>query len=399
MGNIMLTKQHIDIVKSTAPIIEQGGSAITDHFYARLFKENPELKNIFNMSNQHSGRQKVALFEAVLAYAKNIDNLSALKSAVARIANKHTSFNIQAAHYDVVGHHLIETFRELLGKDFTPQIEEAWSEAYGVLAGIFIQTESSIYDANANKSGGWKGKRAFRLVNKTKESELVTSFVFAPVDEQPVADFKPGQYLGIEIISEHFEHTEIRQYSLSDKPNGKTYRISVKREQGDQDGLVSNFLHDHLHIDDVVDLYAPVGDFYFIDKRAPVVLISAGVGMTPMQSMLEYKSDIKYSYPVTYLHACESPEQYSFAQRIESICRNNHWENHTWFKEVDSMQLKSNQYEGLIDFENVSLPTDNGDFYLCGPVGFMAFAKTRLEALGVCSSRIHYEVFGPHASL
>ena len=134
----MLTKQHIDIVKSTSTIIEQGGSAITEHFYARMFRENPELKHIFNMSNQHTGRQKVALFEAILAYAKNIDNLSALKAAVERIANKHTSFHIQAAHYDIVGHHLIETFRELLGADFTPNIEDAWTTAYGVLADIFI---------------------------------------------------------------------------------------------------------------------------------------------------------------------------------------------------------------------------------------------------------------------
>jgi len=395
----MLTKQHIDIVKSTSVIIEQGGSAITEHFYNRMFRENPELKHIFNMSNQHTGRQKVALFEAILAYAKNIDNLSALKSAVERIANKHTSFHIQAHHYDIVGLHLIETFRELLGADFTPEIEDAWTTAYGVLADIFINKENSIYAENANKLGGWQGKRAFRLASKTPESKLVTSFVFIPVDEQAVADFKPGQYLGIEISNEQFEHTEIRQYSLSDKPNGRSYRISVKRELGEHNGIVSNFLHDHLNVGDVVDLHAPVGDFYFTDKQSPVVLISAGVGITPMQSMLEFKSDIKYPHPVTFLHACENQEQHSFALQTATLCEQNQWSHHTWLRETKQSQLRENQSTGLINFSQIELPKQTGHFYLCGPIGFMKFAKTELENLGVCSSRIHYEVFGPHAQL
>ena len=95
----MLTTEHINIVKSTIPLLESGGTAITEHFYKRLFTYNPELKDIFNMSNQETGRQKTALFEAILAYAKNIDNLAVLKHAVERITQKHTSFYIQPEHY------------------------------------------------------------------------------------------------------------------------------------------------------------------------------------------------------------------------------------------------------------------------------------------------------------
>ena len=130
----MLTTKHIAIVKSTIPLLENGGTAITEHFYNRMFTHNPELQDIFNMSNQKTGRQKTALFEAILAYAQNIDNLTVLKHAVERITQKHTSFNIQPEHYDVVGLHLIETLRELLPEQFTAQVESAWSAAYGVLA-------------------------------------------------------------------------------------------------------------------------------------------------------------------------------------------------------------------------------------------------------------------------
>jgi nitric oxide dioxygenase len=129
------------------------------------------------------------------------------------------------------------------------------------------------------------------------------------------------------------------------------------------------------------------------------VLISAGVGITPMQSMLEYKSDIKYPHPVTFLHACENQEQHSFAQRTISLCGQNNWAHHTWFREKNTPMLDENQSLGLIDFAQIELPKQTGNFYLCGPIGFMKFAKNALENLGVCTSRIHYEVFGPHAQL
>ena len=115
----MLSDKNIETIKSTIPLLEEAGPALTEHFYERMFSHNPELKHIFNLSNQNSGRQQVALFQAIAAYAKNIDNLAALTTAVERIAHKHTSFNIQENHYPIVGHHLIETLRELASDQFT----------------------------------------------------------------------------------------------------------------------------------------------------------------------------------------------------------------------------------------------------------------------------------------
>lgn len=401
----MLSTHDIAIVKSTVPLIDAGGVAITDHFYNRLFSHNPELKNIFNMSNQHTGAQKVALFEAIAAYAKNLDNLSVLKHAVERIANKHTSFHIQPSHYDTVGHHLIETYRELLPEQFTESVEQAWKNAYGVLANIFVNREEELYSSRASKSGGWRGKRAFSLVEKIVESELVTSFVFEPIDQQPVMDFYPGQYLGVELNSTELEHTEIRQYSLSTKPNGKSYRISVKRESGIHQGVVSNYLHDHLEVSDLVDLHAPTGDFFLLNNEAPVVLISAGVGITPMQSMLDTLDQNNFSHPVTYIHACEFASQHSFKQHTEQVCNANQWKHYTWYNlgsvesKITNEQDQSAVFNGLIDFTAVDLPIDKGDFYLCGPVGFMKYAKQQLEKIGVAKDRIHYEVFGPQVEI
>lgn len=398
----MLTDKHIDIIKSTIPLLENAGPALTGHFYQRLFTHNPELQDIFNMANQHSGKQQVALFEAIAAYAKNIENLAVLTTAVERIAQKHTSFNIKAPHYAVVGHHLIETLRELASDAFTADVEEAWTAAYQFLAQIFINREAELYQERAETLGGWRDARAFTVIDKVVESKLVTSFIFAPVDNKAVIGFKPGQYLGIEVSDPKREFKEIRQYSLSDKANNKTYRISVKREANEvagiiSKGIVSNYLHDDLHIGEEVDLYAPAGDFFFTDRQAPVVLLSAGVGITPMQSMLETLAQQGYNKSVQYLHACENSEQHSFSSKTTSLISENNWQQNIWYR--DEVNDQAHIHHGMMDLTKVELPIEHGNFYLCGPIAFMQFAKQKLLSLGVVLENIHYEVFGPHADL
>ncbi len=133
----MLDSQTIATVKSTIPLLAATGPKLTAHFYDRMFAHNPELKDIFNMSNQRNGDQRQALFDAICAYAANIENLAALLPAVERIAQKHTSFNIQPEQYQIVGGHLLATLDEM----FSPgqEVLDAWGKAYGVLANVFIQ--------------------------------------------------------------------------------------------------------------------------------------------------------------------------------------------------------------------------------------------------------------------
>lgn len=390
----MLNNQHIEVVKSTIPLLESVGPALTQHFYQRMFSHNPELKDIFNMTHQKTGRQSVALFEAVAAYAKNIDNLEALVSAVERIAHKHTSFNIQADHYQIVGHHLIETLRELAPEAFTQQVEEAWTAAYLFLAKVFIDREGELYLQRKQAIGGWENARQFKVTKKKPESELVTSFVLTPVDGGEVLDYIPGQYVGVEVKPSTGDYNEIRQYSLSQKPNGKDYRISVKRELGEHKGLVSNYLHDEVHEGDVVHLYAPAGDFFYQEKNAPVVLISAGVGATPMQSMLQMLADAGKE-DVSYLYACNGPHQHTFKEETQQIVSQTGWQQFTWYLNDTA------HFSGQMNLSEVEhlLPLHFADFYLCGPVAFMEGIVKQLEEFGVGRDRIHYEVFGPHAYL
>jgi nitric oxide dioxygenase len=405
----MLTQQHIDTVKATIPLLASAGVAITDHFYRRLFTHHPELKNIFNLSHQHSGAQKVALFDAIAAYAHHIENPAALKSAIERIAQKHTGFNVQPEHYQVVGHHLIETLRELAGEAFTPEVEEAWSEAYGVLADVFIQREAAIYQEHATHKGGWEGLRRFIVQEKRVESSLITSFVLVPEDGQAVLDYQAGQYLSISVQPSHSPYTEIRQYSLSDAPNARSYRISVRREDrgnGAPAGVVSCYLHDEIKEGDVIEAYAPAGDFVFKASSKPLVLISAGVGLTPMQSILESlaqkktaETDSANGAPIYYLHATESQDTHAFKARTEALKGNLALTTYTWYQRAQN-QTSEYRFEGEMTLSDApNLPLQQAEIYLCGPIRFMKAVYQQLKAHGVDDSQIHYELFGPHQSL
>jgi len=396
----MLSAEHIQLVKSTIPLLENAGVAVTEYFYQRMFNANPELKNIFNMSNQRNGRQQFALFSAVASYAKHIDNLAALGEVVERVANKHSSFFIQPDHYPIVGHHLIGTLKELAPEQFTPAVAEAWTEAYGLLANILMGREQQIYQQHAATTGGWNGPRAFVVQQKTAESDLVTSFVLVPADGGPVARYQPGQYLGIKVKPAYADYVEIRQYSLSDKANGHSYRISVKREEQPLPGLVSNYLHQHVQVGDVLEVLPPAGDFYLKSMTSPTVLISAGVGLTPMLAMLETLAAAQPATPIWFLHACENAQQHSFAERVMALQQQlGELHCHTWYNQADPNQ--ANFYSGLMQLAPIArqLPLQQGQFYLCGPTGFMKFAKDQLLALGVNADAIHYEVFGPHSDL
>lgn len=393
----MLDQQTIAVVKSTLPLLAATGPKLTAHFYDRMFQHNPELKDIFNMSNQRNGDQREALFNAIAAYASNIDNLAALLPAVEKIAQKHTSFQIKPEQYDIVGTHLLATLDEL----YSPgqKVLDAWGKAYGVLAGVFIHREGEIYQHNAAKTGGWQGTRPFRIARKTPCSALITSFELEPVDGNPVADYQPGQYLGVWIKPDDFEHQEIRQYSLTRKPNGKSYRIAVKRENG---GQVSSWLHDVAREGDTIHLAAPAGDFYLdVTATTPVTLISAGVGQTPMLAMLETLSASGHQGQVNWLHAADNGAVHAFGDDVTALGEGlEKFTQRIWYREptAEDIALGRFTHQGLMDLgaDKVDLTDPQMHFWLCGPVGFMQMAARQLTGLGVDPTRLHYECFGPH---
>ncbi|WP_312239829.1 NO-inducible flavohemoprotein [Pantoea sp.] len=394
----MLDAQTIAIVKSTLPAIAEVGPKLTAHFYDRLFTHHPELKNVFNMNNQRNGNQREALFNAICAYGSNLENLAVLLPAVEKIAQKHASLNVQPEQYDVVGEHLLATIKELMNPG--DEVLAAWGKAYGVLADVFIKREESIYQASEAKQGGWRGTRAFRISAIEAQSSVIKSMTFEPVDGEPVADFLPGQYVAVYLKPESFAYQQIRQYSLTQLPDGQRYRIAVKREA---QGTVSGWLHDNASVGDVIQLAAPAGDFYLdAQPEMPVTLISAGVGLTPMLAMLHALVKRQHPSQVNWLHAAETGEQHAFRDEVaEAGSQLSRFSQQIWYREPGEQDAGRYDLQGLMNLAAVcaDMKEANRQFYLCGPLAFMQFVMRQLLEAGIEASNIHYELFGPHKGL
>jgi nitric oxide dioxygenase len=392
----MLSTEHKAIITATVPILEQGGEALTRHFYKSLFRDHPEVTPLFNQANQTEGTQQRALANAVLMYAKNIEKLEKLGSLVNTIVNKHVSLQIQPEHYPIVGGALLKAIREVLGEEIaTDAVIEAWGAAYGQLAQILIGAEENAYQENEQAEGGWRGGRQFEVTIKTEESDEITSFILEPVDGGKVVAHKPGQYIGVNVnVNGSLQR---RQYSLSAIANGASYRISVKREAG---GLVSNFLHDHVHVGDTIELFPPSGEFVLADSDKPLVLISGGVGITPTLAMLT--AALTSNRPVHFIHAARHAGVHAFRDHIDALAAKHPQLQRFYCYETADEASPQPHATGYLNPQHLSkwLPvTRDIEAYFLGPTPFMKAIKSHLLELGVPQSQTYYEFFGPAEAL
>lgn len=406
----MLSQSTIDIVKSTAPILDEQGEKLTRHFYERMFKHNPEVAPYFNPAHQQvGGTQQRALAAAICAYAANIDNLEVLGEAVELIAQKHASLQIKPDHYPVVGENLLASIQEVLGGAATPDIVEAWGEAYGFLADILIAREQEIYRSSAEKTGGWEGFRRFVVSRKVIESDLITSFYLEPEDKGALPEFLPGQYVTVRVPAADGTST-MRNYSLSDTPGKDYLRISVKRETGaDQvpDGYVSNRLHDRTEEGAAIEVGPPCGEF-FLDvteqHQRPLVLLAAGIGITPILSILQTAVQAMPERPIVFVHACLNPRVQAFKSVVDALAEQHPQLTVRYrYDELSDGELLSdaNASEGLADAEFIEslLPGKDADYYFCGPRPFMVNIYRDLLQWGIPASQVHFEFFGPREEL
>lgn len=397
-----LSGQTIEIVKATVPALESHGLAITDRMYERLFR-TPEIRELFNQSHHgETGSQSRALAAAIVAYARNIENLGVLASRVNHITQKHIGLQIRPEHYPFVADALLGAIKDVLGDAATDEILAAWGEAYWFLADLLIARERTLYREIAAAPGGWNGWRDFTVKSVTPESEIIRSFVLVPADGGRVLRHKPGQYLtftldvpGAGIIK--------RNYSISSGPDDTGYRITVKRETapGLPAGIASNWLHDHAGPGTVLKVAAPAGEF-FLDEAdtGPVVLLSGGVGLTPMMSMLEAITRSGTGRPVWYIHGAENGRLHAMGAHARALARQA--ENavvRTFYNAPDASDVAGADYDerGVInvDWLGRNTPVEQATYYLCGPRPFLRALVGGLARSGVALDRIRYEFFGP----
>jgi nitric oxide dioxygenase len=398
MEEVMVSAVARPYIDASVPVLREHGLTITRTFYANMFASHPELKNLFNMGNQASGVQQQSLAAAVFAYAANIDNAAALAPVVRRIVHKHVSVGLTAEHYPIVGKHLLGAIQEVLGEAATAPLLAAWGEAYNELANALIAAEKALYQEVRTTPGQLYDMRVIDIIS---ESEDIRAYVLQPAGDHAAPAFKPGQYVSVCVTFEDGS-SQLRQYSLSDAPNGNTLRISVKREPDQTDkpaGQVSNWLRKHVTIGSTIKITHPFGEFTpDTDSDNPIVLLSAGVGITPMISVLNRIARTNPNRQVIFAHAARGQAWHAHRQdtaAAKQIMPN--LRTATFYEErTAEMETDNSTYTGRMDIAQLpKWSCDAADVYLCGPVEFMQAQWKALLDAGVPANRLHREVFGP----
>jgi nitric oxide dioxygenase len=414
----VLSESSTAVVTATLPAVRAHGEAITGRFYQRMFAAHPELLDLFNLGNQATSQQRAALAAAVVAYAEHLTGQSRLPwgPVLDRIAHKHASLGITAAQYPIVGRHLLAAVGEVLGDAVTAEVAAAWDEVYWLLACELIAREAQLYTVAGVGLRAGAGWRRWRVAGKILETPEVASITLVPADGAPAPMFDPGQYVSVLVDLAGGRGQQIRQYSLSGRPGAAHWRITVKRIRGvngnnhSPDGAVSGHLHEHVSVGDVLQLSPAFGEVSAVGisaggattdpdpASAPLLLVSAGIGVTPAMAALAHLAATAPTREIVLVHADRSGPAHALRHELPGLQQQlPNLSVHLWYEDATDGELaglKAAIHPGRVDPTRIPL-APGAWAHLCGPVPFMSQVRTGLIRRGLPAQRIAYEVFGP----
>jgi len=274
-------------------------------------------------------------------------------------------------------------------------------------ARIDLMSTPTAQAIHTPKTGAWSGFRKFQVVRKVMENCDSCSFYLEPHDGRELPGFLPGQYLTFKLKVPGKGKDVTRCYSLSDSPNPKYYRVTIKRvpyPNGREDlppGVSSNFFHDQVKEGDILDVKAPSGHFHLdVESHSPVVLVGAGIGVTPMLSMLNYMITSPIKREIHFFYSVRDGAQHIHKELLKKIASENpNVRLNVCYSNPEASDEKGRDFEYgervTVELFKRVLQVNNFDFYVCGPKGLMEAIAQDLEGWGVPESKIHYETFGP----
>ncbi|RXH18848.1 MOSC and FAD-binding oxidoreductase domain-containing protein [Bradyrhizobium guangzhouense] len=281
-----------------------------------------------------------------------------------------------------------------------PALSRSWRHSFEALLGQNAAAGNAGLGPAANPAPAWRGFRPFRVVRKIVETDDVTSLVLEPADGRAGAAALPGQFVIIR-LGPSGTPAMTRSYSLSSNIDAASYRVSIKREPH---GMASTYVADELQPGDVVQLGAPRGSFTLRQDTRPVVLLSAGIGVTPVLAMLHALAAEESPREIWWLHGTRNGREHAFGAEVRELLTGlPHHHGHVRYSRPDPGDRLGIDFDsvGRLDaalLRQLDLPRD-GDFYLCGPATFMNDLTSGLRARGVAPDRIHTELFGAGPSL
>ncbi|MRG57761.1 MOSC domain-containing protein [Phyllobacterium sp. SYP-B3895] len=280
-----------------------------------------------------------------------------------------------------------------------PALSLGWQNSFKAL--LAQEDVDGATKGNAGLTGlsgpppAWSGFRPLRVARKVRESGSVVSLILEPADGQPVAAALPGQFVVLRLGSG--SHPVLtRSYSLSGEPSTVSYRVSVKREQH---GAASGYIVDEVKVGDIVEASAARGSFTLAPGETPVVLLSAGIGVTPVLAMLHALAAEASSREVWWLHGTRNGREHGFADETRGLLKElAHNHSYICYSSPDpgdrpDVDFDATGHLNTQTLKSLGLPID-GDFYICGPSSFMSDLTEGLAALGVSSDHLHTEIFG-----
>ncbi|MCD8859203.1 nitric oxide dioxygenase [Staphylococcus gallinarum] len=379
----MLTENEKAIIKETVPVLQEKGTEITSFFYKRMFNQHPELKNMFNQTNQKRGLQSTALAQSVLAAALNIEDLTRILPVVKEIAYKHCALQVPPAGYDIVGENLIAAIEHVLSLKNDNPIVQTWTKAYGEIANVFISVEKEIYEQMA-----WSGFKPFELIDIEQVTDNIKLFTIKST-EIDLSQFEPGQYITVDVESEKLPYRAKRHYSIVEG-NVDQLSFAVKRDVTENnEGEVSTILHDEFKVGDMINLSAPVGDFTLNHVSKPQLFIGSGIGVTPLVPM--FRHAVSSQGTAQFIQNTNDIDQIPFQEKLSEIANNEDNANYI---------IHDKNQNGYIDAEYLKqYLTDDTEIYVCGGTEFLKSIISILKEIGVATERVHFESFIPKLSV
>ena len=290
--------------------------------------------------------------------------------------------------------------QELLRALRIPALSPGWQASFHAL----LDEEPGSGNAGLAATSpppSWPGFRQLTVTAITRETESVISIRLEDPKGSPLPAARPGQWLTLRVEPAMQQGSVLRNYSLSGPPGGGYYRITVKREH---DGVASGYLHTRLAVGDQLDVAAPRGTFILDRTHAPALLISAGIGATPVLAMLQALAAEHSDREIWWIHGARNQAEHPFAAEAQALLASlPNARSHVYYSRPGPHDLKGRDFDSpgrltasvLAELD----PPRDAEAYLCGPAPFMDEISAALAAMGIDASRIHTEPFGPAPAL
>lgn len=385
---MLLTSSRRAVIAATTPAIAANITKITPVFYQTMFKNNPEVLQFFNLSNQRNAAQPQALADAVVAAVGKLDDLASISSTLAPAVHKHCALGVLPEHYKIVHDNFLTATAKVLGPAVTPEVADAWSAVLLHLAGNFIALEKDLYARTTAKLDRWDSKepKEFIVKAKTIVAENFVALELERTDGGRAPVYEPGQFLTLCANPTTSKHFAPRHYTLAAPVASKdnSVRICVKNV----DGVMSSFVHSSLNVGSTVMVRPPFGDFTTAqaDGFEKIAFITAGAGITPALAMLEPL--IASGKKVAHFHVEPTEAHVPFRNEIGKLkLASSTFHIDGGRKDVTPLAVANATGFDLKDPKTATM--------LCAPPSMIhEFHRTLLQ-MGVSERNIKWENFGP----